>query len=396
LALVRSRRAVQTTGFERIAGLLGTLAGAIAMSGPSCGGDVLLPQGPSAHVLEPEAGNAVSSPPDAESPSVDGGLDTDHTMPAPTNQGSSEDASAPPLVDAAFGSGEPMVLGSGPACSPTTAMTVGIKISGSAQWPATAAVAKGTGGFSLWLLSTYDVNSSNQITGTTTTCGMQVPAVTFSAIGDMAMGVPSGQMGLQELVFPATSWNGVPSVNITGLLGGWSVGSSVAIDPVVTLYGLTSASALADGSLQWPSSESAIASGDLTYADGTPYHSGVGLPGILGIYVSSPPYYAPATSLAPNSPRADRVSMVLRTRFRLYGKSVSCTTLSGQAFVDDLNLRVVGCQLAGTDASDGLCTHDQTAFIDVNATQFTPGAGTFETQLLPTGASCADVQSALP
>jgi hypothetical protein len=250
----------------------------------------------------------------------------------------------------------------------------------------------------MWFLSTYDINSRDQITGTWTACGMEMPSVTLTAIGDMAMGVPSGQTGMLFVGFPATSWNGVPPVHVTGILGGWSDGSSVAIDPVVALYGLRSTSPFADGTMRWPASETAIASGDLTYANGTPYVAGAGFPGILGIYDSTPPYYAPVTSLATSSPRAGQVSVVLRTQIRLYGKTRNgCTAPFGQAFVNDLNLRIVACQLAGTDGgSDGLCTSSQVDFIDSNTTQFTPGTGEFMSGQLPANASCADVFNAEP
>jgi hypothetical protein len=382
----------------RVSGLIA----AIALSAASCGGDVVSPPGHSTAPPEPSSGPA-SSPPQAQPATLpaitDGGPETDATVSPPAVV---EDASVPvpvdfdasPPVDAAYGSDQPVVVGTGSVCPASTALFVGTKVTVSTAWPASAAVAKGSGPFFLWLLSIYEIDASNRINGKTATCGMQLPMITLSAIGDMAMGVPSGQMGLQQIVVPATSWKGVPPVGVTGLLGGWNVGSSVAIDPVVTLYGLKSTSALADGVMQWPASMSALASSDLTYADGTPYTPGTGLPGILANYDSTPPYYPATTSLAVNSPQADQIGMVLRTQLRLYGTSTSCTVQSGQASMNDLNVRVVGCELAA--AGGGACTVDQTGFLDSNVTQLQPSTGTFTSQVLATGASCTDVLSALP
>jgi len=245
----------------------------------------------------------------------------------------------------------------------------------------------------LWLLSTYNVDSGNRITGTTKTCEMQMPAVTFSATGDQAQGVPVGQTGMQQILFDPVSWNGVPTANVTGMLGGSNVGSSVAVDPFVMLYGLKSTSPLADGSNPWPASASAFASSDLTHADGTPYVPGVGQPGIVATYKNAGSFYPAMTALAPNSPTADQAFMVLRTQLRLYGTSTSCNNQSGQAFATDLNLHIVGCMLTG---SQGTCTNDQSGFVDANDTRFTPGTGTFTSQEMAAGASCVDVISALP
>lgn len=307
-------------------------------------------------------------------PSTDGGTPADSTVPSD-------------------GSAEPVVLGTGGPCAPSGAATVGTKVTVNTTWPASAAVSKGAGPVSVWLLSTYDVAGNGSITGTITTCGMQLPVITFSALGDQAMGVPGGQTGQQQIVIPDMSWSGVPLADVTGMLGGWNVGSSIAIDPVVMLYGLSGTSALASGSATWPASESAIAPGDLTYANGTAYAVGTGVPGIVATYDGAPPDYLPTTSLAPGSPTATAASLVLRVQLRLYGTSTSCTAQSGQAFVSDLNGRIVGCNLSG---GGGPCSVDQYGFLDSNEAQFVPGAGTFVSRQLASGASCSDVLAALP
>jgi hypothetical protein len=382
VALVRSWRAVQAMGSVRVAGLLGAIAGALALSGPSCGGAVASPAARSMHATAPEGGAVGIPSPEAEPPNADNGTDAESTVLPPANPVSDDDAAA-----------EPALQGGGAPCSASATVTVGTKVTVSTSWPGTAGVAKGAGPFLVWMLSIYDVDASNRITGTTTTCEMQMPSLTLTVHDALAIGAPSGTTALQAIVFPTTSWNGVASTNVTGTLGGWNVGSSVAIAPVVLLYGLKSTSGLASTSTQWPTSASMIASADLTYADGMAYQTGIGQPGILGTYKSTPPYYMPGTSLAPSSPSANQASLVFRTELRLYGTSSSCATQSGQAFVNLLNGRIVGCQLTG---SAGPCTTSQSGFLDANETQFEPGTGTFTSQQLSAGASCIDVLSALP
>jgi hypothetical protein len=386
VTLVRFRCGSQVAGPVRIAGLLG----AIALSGLWCGGIEAS--------SKPDAGGRVLPMSEAgapNAPNTGSGINVPGTVPPSTGVGPAPAGSAtpPPPASSAGGSAQPVVVGSGSACPASATITVGTAISVATAWPATAQTAKGNAPLLLWLLSTYSIDSSNRITGTTKTCQMEMPAVTFSPVGDMAAGVPAGQTGMQQILFDLMSWNGVPTVNVTGVLGGWTVGSSMAVDPIVMLYGLKSTNPLADGSTPWPASPSAFASGDLTYADGAPFVPGVGQPGIVATYKSGGSFYPPRTSLAPNSPTADQAFLVLRTQIQLYGTRTSCTNQVGQAFVTDLNLRIVGCMLMG---GQGTCTNDQSDFIDANETQFTPGTGTFKSQQMAAGASCVDVISALP
>jgi hypothetical protein len=278
-------------------------------------------------------------------------------------------------------------------CTKTYPLSVGTLINVAVSWPGTAAVSKGSGTFYIWLLTTYTADSSGKITGTTYSCGNAPAVLTLSQTGDMALGVPSGQMGQIKPTYPAESWNGTPGTAITGTLGGTKVGSSFAIDKSVALYGLKATDPLSDSSMMWPTSYSALTQSDLTYADGGAYVMGQGHPGIRGVFDGTPPFYLAGTSLAPNSPRADTYYSATRSAIAMCGKTTSCTETSGTATVTLLNNRVVGCDLV--DAG-GPCTTDQYGFLDSNTTQYTPGAASFKAKDLMSGATCADVLSALP
>jgi hypothetical protein len=278
------------------------------------------------------------------------------------------------------------------ACTKTYPLSVGTLITVAVTWPQTTAVAKGSGNFYIWLLTTYTADASNKITGKTVTCGNTPAILTLTMIGDTALMVPSGQMGLIKPVYPATSWDGTPSTDIKGALGGTAVGSSFEIDPSVTLYGLKPNDPLSDPTMAWPDSNSALTQSDLTYADGGAYVPMQGHPGIKGTFDGTPPYYLSGTSLAPGAPKADTFWSVTRSQIGMCGKSVSCTETKGTANVTLINNRIVGCDLID---GGGPCTTDQWGFLDMNTTQYKPGAATFDAKDLPSGATCADVLTML-
>jgi hypothetical protein len=279
------------------------------------------------------------------------------------------------------------------SCTKTYPLSVGTFITTVVSWPGTAAVSKGGGNFYIWLLTTYTADMSGKITGTTVTCGNAPTVLTLSQTGDMALGVPMGQMGQIHATYPADSWNGVPPAAITGTLGGTEVGSSFAIDKSVVLYGLKASDPLSDPSMAWPTSNSALTQSDLTYADGGAYVTMQGHPGIKGVFDGTPPFYLAGTSLAPNSPKADTFYSVTRSEIAMCGTTTSCTETSGTANVTLLNNRIVGCDLV--DAG-GPCSTDQFGFLDSNTTQYTPGTATFKAKDLSSGATCADVLTAFP
>jgi hypothetical protein len=280
-------------------------------------------------------------------------------------------------------------------CPTLTTATYATKITLNVTWPGTQAVKVGTTGQVLiWLLSTYNVDSSNNITGTTTTCGNSTPPITLTDTADQLTGLPSGSQ--VQNAFPASSWAMVPTTAVKGVLGGYHVGASMAIGtlaaPIVTLYGVAASSSLNSGTTAWPANGSDIDPTTITTASGMPVAAG-GLPGVTALPVGTSPFVLPKTSLSMDAPSADQLQIILRTALALYGTSSDCDNQSGTAFVSQLNNHVVGCSLAN---DGGACTADMYNFIDGNTTQYKPGTGTFDAKKLADGASCADVLSMLP
>jgi hypothetical protein len=289
-----------------------------------------------------------------------------------------------------------VVDGGGGSCPALTyPVSVGTIVNTTVSWNATAAVAKGSGAFYIWLLTTYSIDATGKISGNTVTCGNQPAVLTLSQTGDIALQVPSGQSGQIKPEYPADSWDGITPTAITGTLGGTNIGSSFEVDPSVTLIGLKPTDALSDPMMKWPTSNTALTQTDLTYPDGGAYVTGQGHPGVRGIFDPTPPFYLSGTSLSQGSPRADQFWSVTRTQLALYGTSTTCTETKGTATVTLINNRIVGCEISD---DGGACTADEYGFLDGNTTQYTPAASgnTFDSKNLTAGATCADVLTALP
>jgi hypothetical protein len=282
--------------------------------------------------------------------------------------------------------------GTGMACASMTTATYGTYINLPVSWEAKSAINKGTGFVQIWLLSVYNIDASNKITGTTKTCGNKTPPVILNASADMLTNEPAGSE--VQNAFPDSSWDPVPASAITGTLGGFKIGASVTIDPTVTLYGVVPTSTLANASTVWPTFGNTIATTDLTTADGGVYTPGSNLPGVTAFPDPNAPFILPKTSLDSTAPSASQLQIILRTALNLYGTSKSCTEETGTAFVTQLNNHVVGCSIAN---DGGICTSDEYNFIDDNTTQYVPaGGGTFDSKQLSGTATCADVLSAFP
>jgi hypothetical protein len=289
-------------------------------------------------------------------------------------------------------SSELLTTTAGSLCNGSSQVVTGTKITADLTWPKSTATVGGAAKASIWLLSRYTVDgASGAITGTVQTCGMQTPAVTLSATASFDEGLPSGQSASIQISIPASSWDGTPSTAITGQQGGLKAGSTFAIDPVVTLYGLTPTSILANGAQPWPTQASGLPASEIAYADGGVY-SGLDLPGILAVPLSTPPGYLLTTSLTPTSPTADQIFLAMRTQLSLHGTLVSCAQQTGTAVVTELDSRIVGCHIG----DGGTCTTSEYSFLDTNLPQFVPVGATFDAKSLMQSAQCSDVLAALP
>jgi hypothetical protein len=305
---------------------------------------------------------------------------------------------------------QPVVAGTGAMCTPLTSFTTAAKVTVTTTWPASVAVngcnsanmPACTAPFTIWLLTNYTV-SGTSITTQTKTCGNVSPAVTLNLTGDIATGVPSGQVGMVENTFPPSVWDAttMPVTTAAGTLGGWNIGSSTTINTSTTLLGLATTSTLANPTAAWPTAATGLNPADIIDSDDDMQ------PGISGVPLSTGTYYLPRTSASASSPAADRLYIVSRTTLSLYGTSTSCTEFSGSAYVQNLQNHIVGCrQTDGMPCVDG-DPNGGSGWIDSNTTKFQPvntpdlavgSTGTFVAQQLAKGsaATCDDVLAAYP
>jgi hypothetical protein len=315
-----------------------------------------------------------------------------------------------------------MFDGDGGACPVLTSVTAATKMTLDVSWKSTSATAASPASPSpqldIWLLSNYTI-SGTTVTGTTYTCQNQTPPFSLSALGVMDEGQPAGSTVQIQITFDPSVWSSImnpPAMRasqVTGMLGGWNIGSSFEINPTVSLYGLKPTNALADPTVAWPGLYTLLNTNNdpTVFTDGTLYtdDDNDGYPGITATPSTMSPYFLPVVSQTPGSPHASKLFLVTRTELSLYGTSSSCTEGSGTATVKLLNNHVIGCELstadvpAGADGGPTLCdtppASGQTIFLDINTTQYTVMSGTYKTvQLSADGApaTCADVLAALP
>jgi hypothetical protein len=305
---------------------------------------------------------------------------------------------------AALDSGPP---GDGGACPARTDETVAVKIRMSVTWPATAGFVRGTGPYVIWLLSRYAIDGQNNITSTTRICQIGPPAITQSSGPDLALSVPVGFTKVSWLASPVSEWKKVTKTTVaTGVLGGWAIGSSIAIHPSVSLFGLKDSSQYKDAATPWPSASSdpypfgTAPDYEDEEGDGTPGITVLpmeeGLPASDGLPTEDAgPSELPVDLSEMPGRNADRIFEATRIELSLYGTSTSCVAASGKADVSLIDARIIGCRLA---ADGGLCTRQQTGLVDSNWPPYKPGPATFEQVVLMAGASatCDDVVAALP
>jgi hypothetical protein len=318
--------------------------------------------------------------------------------------GNNNDASTGPSDSGApDGTGPgPVVDGSGAPCTPQSHVTMAVKMSLDATWPAQLAVSSGSDKLYIWLLSSYDIDSSNNITGTSITCKNQTPPVTLNSIGKGAVGAPSSGTAQVQIVIPPTTWDAINAkgngvAHVSGQIGGWNIGSSLYIAPSTTTDGLSSTSSFANPATAWPQPDpngNALATSDLADDDGD------GKPGITAVPRSDSGFYVPFTAAQGGVP-TDKLYIATRTEVALYGTSDTCATGHGTATVPELNNHVVGCEGIDPDGGKHDCAPAEYGFIDFSTTVYTITGGTFQTQQLTAGAdggapTCADVLTALP
>jgi hypothetical protein len=294
------------------------------------------------------------------------------------------------------GGGEPTIPTGGAACTVTSEETVAVKVRLTVTWPANASYERGTGPYVIWLLSRYAIDGQNNITSTTRICQIVSPPVTTSPGGcNLATSLPVGPESTW-FASPLSEWKKVTRTTVaTGVLGGRTVGSSITIHPSVTLFGLKDTSPYQDAATPWPPASGAPFGAAPDYED----EEGDGTPGITLLPMNEAVAFDLPVDLTGTcgqaAPGADRIFEASRIELSLYGTSTSCTEAAGTADVSLLDGRIVGC---GLKEDGGLCTPDQSAFVDSRWPTLQPGAATFEQVMLAGGASatCDDAVAALP
>lgn len=229
-----------------------------------------------------------------------------------------------------------------------------------------AHINSGSGTVHLWSKSKL-----NQSGSTATTegmpCGSTLPEVTTKSYAG----------GLKVSVeVPNAAWDSAQMPKFTGTAT--KVGSSLTVDPGISLVGLT----MTDPTAAWPAA-SAITSVN---------HDGDAKPGITAIPKDATGYSLPPTSISQSS-RVDEVYLATRTVMTLNATVDGCPqTYSGTASVTKFESHVIGCHVKG----GGECTTTEANFVDDNRTIYTVGSATFTTKVVSDTATCADVRAALP
>ena len=275
--------------------------------------------------------------------------------------------------------------GDGAACTPESPLTVAAKLTLEATWPAAIAVVKGMGPVNIWLLSTYDVDSNNGITGSTRMCGHQTPPIPLNVGGGPAVGsLPAPQI---ETVIPLSTWDAkdMSITPVTGIMGGWNINSSIDVGPWTTIEGLTAQSPYADPDMPWPDQGAQIDPTDIMDSDDD------GHPGITGLPLADGGFTLPRVDVASDAVQADQLYLVLRTGVSLSGTLTSCSEQTGIATVALLDSHVIGCRRVDTMMD---CMPADWRFVDLNTPILRVMSGTFDAKVLSTSggpATCDDV-----
>jgi hypothetical protein len=352
---------------ERALGVAGILLGLCACSGQS--NSVLPgeanppPSGAGGTTASPGTGGSspVANAGSGSTPAPTAGSGGSGTAPA---GGGGTEGVIPPTggLSGAGGSGQPST-----GCQPRTNVTLGVNMTIPVSWPATLGTTAGTGDFHL--VNVYRLTANgNELTGTVSPCGSELPPLTFS-------GLIGGGNSLIEI--PPSVWEtpGFPSFNSEASITGWETGNTLEVPSVgVALVGLT----MSDATAAWPQSYTGIDAVDPD-ADGNA--------GITAIPATGQGFTSPPVSII--GPRTDQVHIVSRTGVELSGVFTSCTEMEGEATLSFFDNHVVGCRTVDGD----ICNATQTDFVDVNRTIYTAEAGTFTARILPEGATCSDARA---
>jgi hypothetical protein len=262
-------------------------------------------------------------------------------------------------------------------------------------WPDSPLILHGgTGTVVQWNISHRDRDTQTSYHEATSVCGIALPDLSGAAL------VNNEKFGIR---FPTSIFDqgGIPPVvfstiaKLVGTVEQWNAG------PVALLTGLI----MTDPSTApWPT----------TFTDReTPDQDMDGAPGVTVTAVdpmTDSAYNLPPVGLPPypgaDYPRADRISVVVRTVTNLRGTAVSCDELRAAVdiiTIDDkpaLNSMVIGCTKVDKTQmppAEVICSAAEAQFVNAQRPVFTPsGPGTLVSIRLPDNAGCPEVRRNLP
>lgn len=274
------------------------------------------------------------------------------------------------------GSGGSNTGGSDSSCPTQTSASVANHIIVSVSWPASLGLEAGEGDVHIWTKADLDF-ASGAATGMAQPCGSIIPELTKKAL----VGGGKVQTQIPDEVWEAKS---MPKFAVNGMVSGFGVGATIAMDPIASVVGAMLADAANDA---WPAKGSEVMSVD---------HDGDMKPGIKAVPRTDGEFGAPPLDVSgavdPMGDRADEVYIATRTVIQLEGTRDSCKSAKGTAKVTKLDSHVVGCHVKGK--AD--CTPEQSDFVDSNQPVFTIKSASYEMVQVDAAATCKDVRDALP
>lgn len=250
--------------------------------------------------------------------------------------------------------------------------TWALKVQLAVTWPDSQQIAGGNGSHTFWLrlVGTHD---GNALATTVSDCGRSVPPFRSSSVNETFL------FGYANTLFDETP-PFMPTASATASLNGRSPGSSFSLPLTALLMGTSLPDPV---NAAWPARASS-----LTRVD----HDGDGKAGVTADYSNSNGYSYPRTGTSLFSDRALRAYTASRLVFSLNGSLNNCTRSTGPATVKFIDTRIYGCRK--DDGSD--CNASEADFLDRNCVPYNPGSASYTLVKVGSGATCADVKSALP
>jgi hypothetical protein len=298
----------------------------------------------------------------------------------------------------AGGDANVMPLVNGP-CPPLTTFTVATKIEIPVAWMAFVGTNKGGGDPNpqmdtvyTWTLGTGTI-ANGKVTSTSKVCASTTPPQVLNGVGAMAEMVPMGETGMVWALLPNSTWTkpDMPTYANTGTWPSSDVGTMVTVDPALNTLGLKASSSFAT-TMMWPGNQGYMIDPVKDAEDS----DDDGKPGVTLSFDKAKGFY-PALSSGTMGEAVDQVYIVSRTEYSLKGTiQPGCVDVEGTATATVQQSAVIGCHKAsGSDCTTG--AGSEAAYVDSSNPIYTfPKAGTYHQKQLTSGATCADVLTALP